>query len=124
VTPAQSRGDRLSVFGTVQYVNLGHTSSSVALQGLSASTLNRDARPSGAAFFAVGHVPLPISNVDFDVKIGLSRLNDSQSQSLTPIPIDSCVELPLPPNAGCAFRVHRTNTISPGAPACKCRCRE
>jgi hypothetical protein len=59
--------------------------------------------------FAVAYVPLP-GNLDIDVKAGLSRLDVTESQTFTPIPIDTCLLLPLPPNPGCTSRVHQTNT--------------
>lgn len=66
------------------------------------ATLSRDAQARGVAVFAVAYVPLPISNLDFDAKAGLSRLDVTESQTYTPIPIDTCLHLlPLPPNPGC-----------------------
>jgi len=93
----------------LQYVNLGHTSSSISTQNPYPATLSRDAQARGVAVFAVAYLPLPISNLDIDVKAGLSRLDATESQTYTPIPIDTCLLLPPPPNAGCASRVHQTN---------------
>jgi hypothetical protein len=60
--------------------------------------------------FAVAYLPLPISNLDIDVKAGLSRLDSIESRAYTPIPIDTCRLLPLPPNPACGTHVHQTNT--------------
>lgn len=101
----------ITVLGAeLQYVNLGDTSSSVPVQTPYPATLHRDSQARGIAAFAVAYVPLPISNVDIDVKAGLSRLNDTESRSYTPIPIDSCLLLPLPPDPACGSHVHQTNT--------------
>jgi hypothetical protein len=78
----------------LQYVNLGHTSSSVSVQNPYPATLSRDAQARGVAVFAAG----------------LSRLDVTESQAYTPIPIDTCLVLPLPPDPGCGSHVHRTNT--------------
>lgn len=93
----------------LQYVNLGHASSSISVQKPYPTTLSRDAQARGTAVFAVAYVPLPISNLDVDVKAGLSRLDVAKSQVLMPIPVDTCLQLPLPPNPGCTYRVHQTN---------------
>jgi hypothetical protein len=94
----------------LQYVNLGHTSSSISVQSPYPATLRKDAQARGVAVFAVAYVPIPISNLDFNVKAGLSRLDSTESRAYTPIPIDTCLVLPLPPDPGCGSHVHRTNT--------------
>jgi hypothetical protein len=93
----------------LQYVNLGATSSSVSVQTPYPATVRRDAQARGVAAFAVAYIPLLSGNFDIDVKAGLSRLNDTQFRSYTPIPIDTCLLLPLPPDPACGSHVHQTN---------------
>ena len=93
----------------LQYVNLGTTSSSIRVQNPYPATVTTDAKARGVAVFAVAYVPLPVSNLDFNVKAGLSRLENTEFQAYTPIPVDTCYLLPLQPDPACGTRVHQTN---------------
>lgn len=101
----------LSALGAeLQYVDLGHTSSSISVQTPYPATVDRQAQARGVAAFAVAYLPLPLGNFDIDAKAGLSRLDDTEFRAYRPIPVDTCLLLPLPPDPACGSRVHQTNT--------------
>jgi hypothetical protein len=56
----------------LQYVNLGHVSSSISVQNPYPATLSRDAQARGAAAFAVAYVPLPVGDHSSLLSLGVA----------------------------------------------------